>query len=219
VPSALLAKQMKFREMALAQSLASVIQGVATLIMAHARRGHIGPDMGDTARNLRARRGAKWMYLRDRPKPNLNMKALRPLWASGSQRCGAARALFTYRRTSTRFSWAGWVVRFVLGSYSLAKTLSHSMLDQLSGIVNQYRCPPVAAKIDDDNAQVEGFCWSSRRPQPLVFPLFLVDGIFRSGGVSPRVRPSVDEPHRSVHGVHLHSAAAQRPTLCWTPPL
>jgi PST family polysaccharide transporter len=175
VPSALLAKQMKFREMALAQSLASVIQGVATLGMAYAGAAYWSLIWG-TLLGICVRAAVQWLYLRDRPKPNLDLNALRPLWASGSQMVGQ-RLLYFITGDFDIFLLGRLGGPVVLGSYSLAKTLSHSMLDQLSGIVNQVSMPAFAAKIDNDHAQVEGLLLVISAASTLVFPLFWLMGI------------------------------------------
>jgi PST family polysaccharide transporter len=180
VPSALLAKQMKFREMALAQSLASVIQGVATLIMAYAGAAYWSLIYG-TLLGICVRAAVQWVCLRDRPKPNLNMKALRPLWASGTQMVGA-RVLYFITGDFDTFLLGRLGGPLVLGSYSLAKTLSHSMLDQLSGIVNQVSMPAFAAKIHDDNAQLDGLLLVISAASTLVFPLFWLMGILSQVG-------------------------------------
>jgi teichuronic acid exporter len=174
VPSALLAKQMKFRAMALAQSLASVIQGIATLVMAYAGAAYWSLIWG-TLLGICVRAAAQWLFLTDRPTPNFDMKALRPLWASGSQMVGQ-RVLYFMTGDFDTFLLGRLGGPIVLGSYSLAKTLSHSMLDQLSGIVNQVSMPAFAAKIDDDNAQIEGLLLVISAASTLVFPLFWLMG-------------------------------------------
>jgi O-antigen/teichoic acid export membrane protein len=60
----------------------------------------------------------------------------------------------------------------VLGSYSLANTLSHSVLDQLSGIVNQVSTPAFAAQAGNDRAQLSGVLLIISTASALVFPLF-----------------------------------------------
>jgi len=175
VPSALLAKQMKFRAMALAQSLASVIQGVATLVMAYAGAAYWSLIWG-TLLGICVRAAVQWMCVNDRPTPNLQLKALRPLWASGSQMVGQ-RVLYFITGDFDTFLLGRLGGPIVLGSYSLAKTLSHSMLDQLSGIVNQVSMPAFAASIGNDDAQVEGLVLVISAASALVFPLFWLMGI------------------------------------------
>lgn len=170
VPAALLAKQMKFRELALAQSLASVIQGVATLGMAYAGAAYWSLIWG-TLLGICVRAAVQWLCLRDRPTPNLDLKALRPLWASGSQMVGQ-RVLYFITGDFDTFLLGRLGGQIVLGSYSLAKTLSHSILDQLAGIVNQVSMPAFAANIDDHKAQIDGFLLVISAASTLVFPLF-----------------------------------------------
>jgi len=175
VPSALLAKQMKFREMALAQSIASVIQGVATLGMAYAGAAYWSLIWG-TLLGICVRAAAQWLCLHDRPMPNFNMKVLRPLLPSGSQMVGQ-RVLYFITADFDTFLLGRLGGPIVLGSYSLAKTLSHSLLDQLSGIVNQVSMPAFAAKHDDDVAQIDALLLVISAASTLVFPLFWLMGI------------------------------------------
>jgi O-antigen/teichoic acid export membrane protein len=65
----------------------------------------------------------------------------------------------------------------VLGSYSLAKNLSHLPLDQLAGIVNQVSMPAFAAKAGDTEAQLRGLLLIVSVASSLVFPFFWVGAV------------------------------------------
>jgi teichuronic acid exporter len=175
VPAALLSKQMKFRQMALAQSLASVIQGVATLGMAYAGAAYWSLIWG-TLLGISIRAGAMWISLSDRPIPNFDIKVLRPYWLSGSQMVGQRVVWFVTADFDT-FLLGRLGGPIVLGAYSLAKTLSHSMLDQLSGIVTQVSMPAFAAKADNVDAQIGGLVLVISAASVLVFPLFWLMGV------------------------------------------
>lgn len=175
VPSALLAKQMKFREMALAQSLASVIQGVATLGMAYAGAAYWSLIWG-TLLGISIRAVAMWISLSTKPMPNFDLKLLRPFWSSGSQMVGQRVVWFVTADFDT-FLLGRIGGPIVLGAYSLAKTLSHSILDQLSGIVTQVSMPAFAAKADNVDAQIGGLVLVISAASALVFPLFWLMGV------------------------------------------
>jgi teichuronic acid exporter len=175
VPSALLAKQMKFREMALAQSLASVIQGVATLGMAYAGAAYWSLIWG-TLLGISIRAAAMWVSLTNKPIPNFDLRALRPFWLSGSQMVGQRVVWFVTADFDT-FLLGRIGGPIVLGAYSLAKTLSHSILDQLSGIVTQVSMPAFAAKADNVEAQISGLVLVISAASALVFPLFWLMGV------------------------------------------
>jgi teichuronic acid exporter len=175
VPSALLAKQMEFRELALAQSIASVVQGVATLSMAYQGAGYWALIVG-TLLGIAVRAALQWGFLSERPAANLELSLLRPLWASGSQMVGQ-RALYFVASDYDTFLLGRLGGPVVLGSYALAKTLSHSLLDQLSGIVNQVSTPVFASKSDDATAQFDGLLLFISAAAALVFPLFWLMGV------------------------------------------
>lgn len=175
VPSALLAKQMKFRQMALAQSLASVIQGIATLGMAYAGAAYWSLIWG-TLLGISIRATAMWVSLGTKPRPNFDLQALRPFWLSGSQMVGQRVVWFATADFDT-FLLGRIGGPVVLGAYSLAKTLSHSILDQLSGIVTQVSMPAFAAKADNVEAQINGLVLVISAASALVFPLFWLMGV------------------------------------------
>jgi lipopolysaccharide exporter len=64
-----------------------------------------------------------------------------------------------------------------LGPYSLAKTLSHAALDQISGTVNQITLPAFAAKAGDHQAQLGALKTIIATAATIVFPLFWFAGV------------------------------------------
>ena len=64
-----------------------------------------------------------------------------------------------------------------LGPYSLAKTLSHAALDQISGTVNQITLPSFAAKAGDHMAQLGALKTVIGTAATIVFPLFWFAGV------------------------------------------
>lgn len=108
--------------------------------------------------------------------PNFAMQTLRPFWLSGSQMVGQRVVWFVTADFDT-FLLGRLGGPIVLGAYSLAKTLSHSMLDQLSGIVTQVSMPAFAAKADNVDAQISGLVLVVAAASTLVFPLFWLMGV------------------------------------------
>jgi teichuronic acid exporter len=175
VPTAMLAKQLHFRQLALAQSLASVVQGIATLSLAYVGAAYWALIWG-TLIGISVRMLLQWGFLQNRPRPNLKFGLLEPLLASGSQMVGQ-RVLYFITADFDTFALGRFGGPIVLGSYSLAKTLSHSALDQLSGVINQVSMPAFAAKIGDPQAQIDGLLLVIAAASFLVFPLFWLMGV------------------------------------------
>jgi teichuronic acid exporter len=170
VPNALLSKAFKFRQMALAQAGSSVLQGLVTLAMAWSGAAYWALIIG-TLFGSAVRAAFLWLSLQERPKPNCDLAALRSLWRSGTQMVGQ-RIVFFVAQDFDIFLLGRLGGAAVLGSYSLAKTLSHSLLDQLAAIVNQVSTPVFAAKAGDNPAQLSGFLMMISTVSALVFPLF-----------------------------------------------
>ncbi len=175
VPTALLSREFKFRELALAQAGSSVLQGLATLGLAWTGAAYWSLILG-TLFGSAMRAAFLWLSLRQRPAPNCDFAALRSLWRSGTQMVGQRLVFFVAQDFDT-FMLGRLGGATVLGSYSLAKTLSHSLLDQLAGIVNQVSTPAFAAKAGDDRAQLHGFLLMISTVSALVFPLFWLGGV------------------------------------------
>jgi teichuronic acid exporter len=170
VPAALLARAFRFRELALAQAGPSVLQGLATVGMAWWGAGYwaliLGVLVGGALRAL-----VLWALLEKRPMPNLSFAALRSLWVSGGQMLGQRLVYFATQDFDT-FMLGRLAGPTALGSYSLAKSLSHTALDQLAGIVNQVSMPAFAAKSGDERAQLNGLVLMISTASTLVFPFF-----------------------------------------------
>jgi teichuronic acid exporter len=170
VPSVLLTKAFKFRRLALAQAGSSVLQGFATLAMASSGAAYWSLIIG-TLFGGAVRAAYLWMSLHERPTPNFQFTALRPVWRSGSQLV-AQRLLYFVAQDFDIFMLGRFGGAVVLGSYSLAKTLAHSALDQLGGIVNQVTPPAFAAQAGNDRAQLHGILLMISTLSALVFPFF-----------------------------------------------
>jgi O-antigen/teichoic acid export membrane protein len=170
VPTALLSRKLKFRELALAQAGSSVLQGLATLAMAWWGEKYWSLIIG-TVFGSAVRAALLWMVLKERPQPNFDFAALRSAWVSCSQMLGQRLVYFVTQDFDT-FMLGRLGGAAVLGSYSLAKTLSHSVLDQLGGTVNQVSMPAFAARAGDDQAQLKGLLLMISTVSTLVFPLF-----------------------------------------------
>lgn len=180
VPYSLLSKAMRFRQIAVAQTLGSIVQGASTLGLAYAGKGYwaliIGNFLGTTIRVC-----ALWAGLRTKPVPNFQFGLLRPLIRNSSHMIGQRLVYFVTGDFDTfllsRFGGA-----VIVGPYSLAKSLSHTALDQLSGIVNQVSVPAFAAKVDP-NVQRSGLLSLVSITSTLVFPLFWLMGVLSKVGL------------------------------------
>lgn len=170
VPSALLSRNLKFRELALSQACPTVLQGIAMLGLAWFGAAYwsliIGTLFGGAIRAI-----LLWWSLEERPVPNLDFTSLRSLLPSGSQMVTQRLVYFATQDFDT-FMLGRLGGAAILGSYSLAKTLSHTALDQLAGVVNQVSMPAFAAKGDDHEAQLSGLLLMVMTVSTLVFPLF-----------------------------------------------
>lgn len=175
VPTALLSRGLRFRELALAQAGSSMLQGALTLWMAWSGAAYWALIVG-TLFGSAVRAAFLWLSLGERPTPNWDLRALRPLWHSGTQMVGQRLVFFVTQDFDT-FMLSRLGGATVLGSYSLAKTLSHSVLDQLGSIVNQVSTPAFAAKAGDDHAQLNGVLLMISTVSALVFPLFWLGGV------------------------------------------
>jgi teichuronic acid exporter len=175
VPTVLLSKALRFRELALAQAGSSVLQGLATLAMAWWGASYWALIVG-TLFGGAIRAAWLWLSLSERPIPNLDLRALRPLWSSGSQLV-AQRLLYFVAQDFDTFMLGRLGGAAVLGPYSLAKTLAHSALDQLSGIVSQVSTPVFASQAGNDRAQLNGVLLMIATVSALVFPFFWMGGV------------------------------------------
>jgi len=170
VPSALLSRTLKFRELAIAQAGSSVLQGLVTLALAWSGAAYWSLIIG-TLFGSAVRAALLWMSIKQKPVPNLELGTLRASWLGSTQMLGQRLVYFITQDFDT-FMLGRLGGAATLGPYSLAKTLSHSVLDQLGGIVNQVSIPAFAAKAGDDRAQLNGLLLMISAVSTLVFPLF-----------------------------------------------
>jgi O-antigen/teichoic acid export membrane protein len=175
VPTVQLLKGMRFRQIAVAQSSASLTQGVTTLALAYSGAAYwsltIGTLIGICVRSL-----LLWLSVKHRPRPNAQLSLLLPLWRQGSKMVTQRVLWFVIGNLDTLL--LGRVAgQSVLGSYSLAKNLAHSPLDQLAGIVNQVTMPVFASRVGDREAQVRGLVLVVTLTTTLVCPFFWVGGV------------------------------------------
>ena len=175
VPTVQLLKGMRFRQIAVAQSSASLSQGLTTLTLAYSGAAYwsltIGTLLGICVRSL-----LLWLSVKHRPRPNVQLSLLLPLWRQGSKMVTQRVLFFVIGNLDTLL--LGRVAgQSVLGSYSLAKNLAHSPLDQLAGIVNQVSMPLFAARVGDRAAQLRGLVLVVSLTTTLVCPFFWVGGV------------------------------------------
>jgi teichuronic acid exporter len=175
VPLVRLLREMRFRQIAVAQSAGSLVNGVTTLTLAYHGEAYwslvIGTLAGGGVRSV-----LMWLSIDPRPAPNFRFALLVPLWAQGGQMM-TQRVLWFVIGSLDTFLLGRLAGSAVLGSYSLAKNLSHSPLDNLAGIVNQVSMPAFAAKAGDTRAQVRGLLLIVSVASVLVFPFFWVGGV------------------------------------------
>jgi O-antigen/teichoic acid export membrane protein len=173
VPFALLSKEMRFRQIAVIQTLSSLSQGVCTLTLAYLGTGYWALIVGNfLATGLRA--CLLWMTLGRLLVPNIRLGVLKPILRSSGHMIGTRMTYFATGDFDTfllgRFGGAQ-----ILGPYALAKSLSHSALDQLAGIINQISVPAFAAKLDD-SSQLRGLIKIVCLASTILFPLFWLLG-------------------------------------------
>lgn len=174
VPMALLSKRMHFARMALAQTIGTLFQGLCTLGLAYAGKAYWALIIGNfAATGLRV--GLLWLALDRKPRPNMQFNALRPLLRNSSHMVGQRLAYFSIENFDL-FILGRFGGPEMVGAYSVARTLSHSALGQIAGIVNQVSVPAFAAKTETD-AQVRGLLFMISIASAILFPLFWIMGI------------------------------------------
>jgi teichuronic acid exporter len=174
VPQALMARAMRFRELAVAQFSGSVLQGAATLLMAYEGAAYWSLVTGILV-GAAVRAVLQWLWVGERPVPNLAFGELRPLLRKGSHLLGQ-RIIYFFTGDFDTLVLGRLAGPTALGSYSLAKTLAHTALDQLSGVVNQVSVPVFAGK-RDIHAEVAGLVQLITIVSIVVFPFFWVGGV------------------------------------------
>jgi teichuronic acid exporter len=178
VPFSMLSREMRYGRLAVIQTSVSIIQGVATLAMAYMGQAYwsliYGTLLGSTMRAC-----AFWFALSERPSLNWRIWELRPLLRD-SFHMVSQRLLFFACADFDIFLVSRLSGAVALGPYSLAKTLSHAALDQISGTVNQITLPSFAAKAGDHEAQLSALKTIMATAATVVFPLFWFAGVISS---------------------------------------
>jgi O-antigen/teichoic acid export membrane protein len=169
VPLALQSREMRFRQIAVIQAASSLLQGICTLGLAYLGKGYWALIVGNfVGTGLRA--CLLWMTLKQSLVPHFRLGVLRPFLRNSGHLIGQRLTYFATADFDTfllsRFAGAS-----VLGPYSLAKSLSHSALDQISGIVTQISVPTFAAK-PDIGSQLRGLVKVISLASTILFPLF-----------------------------------------------
>ena len=175
VPFALLSKEMRYGTIAVILASVSVLQGVATLVMAYEGEAYwsliFGTLFGSAMRGC-----ALWLAVKQRPPCNWRLWELRPVLRDSFHMVGQ-RLLFFFSADFDTFIVSRLSGVVALGPYSLAKTLSHAALDQISGTVNQITLPAFAAKAGDHEAQMGALKVVISTAATVVFPLFWFAGV------------------------------------------
>lgn len=175
VPLALLSKEMHFGRIALIQTVASVVQGLAILAMAYSGKAYWALIYG-TLFGAAIRACGFWLALKHRPAWNWQLRELRPMLRSSAHMVGQ-RLLYFVSGDFDTFLLSRLIGAAELGPYSLAKTLAHTPLDQIAGTVNQVTLPSFAAKAGDQAAQLNAMKVMLALTAAVVFPLFWLLGV------------------------------------------
>ncbi len=174
VPIAVLSRTMLFRKVALAQALASLVQGACTLALAYMGFAYWALIIGNFA-GTALRVTLLWLALDDRIFPNLELFRVRPLLRSGGHMI-ATRVTYFVANDFDTFLISRFGGIALAGPYALAKSLCHSVLDQLSGMVGQVLVPVFADKTDQES-QVNGLVKIISATSTLMFPAFWIMGV------------------------------------------
>jgi teichuronic acid exporter len=174
VPYALLSKEMRFKQIAIIQTISSLLQGLCTLTLAYLGKGYWALIAGNFLA-VGFRVCMLWMTLGRWLVPNIRLGVLKPILRSSGHMIGTRLTYFATGDFDTfllgRVGGAG-----ILGPYALAKSLSHSALDQLSGIITQVSVPAFAAKLDA-SSQLRGLVKIIGLASTVLFPLFWLLGM------------------------------------------
>lgn len=181
VPTALLQRELKFRELALSRGVPYLPQGLLILGLAWAGAGYWSLIFG-TLFGLALRTALLWSSLSKKPVPNLHFSSLHSLWVGGSQLLSQRLLWFLADQFDT-FMLGRLLGPIALGSYSLARQLSQKPVDQLASIVNQVSMPAFAAKADSRGAQLNGLLLMILTVSTLAFPFFWLAGVLSRIGL------------------------------------
>jgi teichuronic acid exporter len=188
VPFALLSKEMRYGRIAVIQTVSSIAQGLATLAMAYRGEAYWALIYGTLFGSV-IRACGLWLALNDRPSLNWRVWELRPVLRNSIHMVGQ-RLLYFVSADFDTFLLSRLTGAVELGPYSLARTLSHAALDQISGTVNQVTLPSFAAKAGDHIAQLSALRVMLAMTAAIVFPLFWL-----LGAISPTAFPLVFGAH------------------------
>jgi O-antigen/teichoic acid export membrane protein len=191
VPFAMLSREMRYGRLAVIQTSVSIIQGIATLAMAYKGEAYWSLIYG-TLFGSSMKACGFWFALRERPHLNWRVWELRPMLRDSFRMVGQ-RLLFFGCADFDTFLISRLSGAVALGPYSLAKALSHAVLDQISGTVNQITLPSFAAKAGDHQAQLGALRTIIATAATVVFPLFWFAGV-----ISPVAFPLIFGPRWSA---------------------
>lgn len=187
VPSSLLVKDMRFKELAIAQTAAAVAQGVATVALAYAGFAYWALVYSSLL-GLLVRFSLLAWYARPPFVLRCEWRRLGPYASSGRVLIGQ-RILWFFVEETDRFLVAKSSGTGSVGAYSVAKTLSHTFLDRLAEIVNQVSLPAFAAKQGDAAASNRGLVQLQSLAATVAFPVF-----WGLAAIAPTVLPLVLGP-------------------------
>lgn len=174
VPLALLSKGMHFYRIAYAQTISSVVNGLSTLALAYMGAGYWALIIGSFV-GAGIRVGLLWLSLDKRPTPALRLLALRPLVRNSGHMIGQRLTYFSIDNFDM-FLLSRFGGPTVLGPYSVSRTLSYSVLNQIAGIVNQVSVPAFAARTETQD-QFRGLQFIVSISATTLFPFFWIMGV------------------------------------------
>lgn len=173
VPLALQSRGMHFRRIAVIQTLSSLLQGIATLVMAYLGEGYWALILG-TFLGTGIRASLAWATLGRWLIPNLRLNSLQPLMRSSGHMLSQRLTYFATTNFDT-FLLSRFAGLVALGPYTLGKALSHTALDQIAGIVNEISVPTFAAQ-RNASSQLRGLIKIVSLASTILFPLFWLMG-------------------------------------------
>jgi PST family polysaccharide transporter len=182
VPNALLVRDMRFKEIAVSQTITAVLQGVLSVQLAYGGHAYWALIYSTLFGMLTRLLLVTW-FARPPIKPNFGWSKLGRYLQSGRLLLGQ-RFIWFIVEEADRFVVARSVGVGATGSYMVAKNLSHTFLDRIAEIVNQVSLPAFAAKQDDDAAWRRGFIQLQSLAATLAFPVF-----WGLAAVAPTVLP------------------------------
>ena len=174
VPTAQLSKQMRFKTLAIAQTVRGITQAVSTVALAYAGAAYwaliIGTFVG-TGFSLALR----WVSVDHKPIPNLHLRELRPLVRNSSHMIGQRVSYFSIDNLDIFLISRIWGPT-ALGSYSVARNLAHTLLDKISAVTRQISVSAFAAR-SEANDQLRGLMTVVSATATVIFPLFWIMGV------------------------------------------